>query len=259
VTTTVVKLGGSLLDDAALRGRALRVIAHAANAGDRMILVHGGGKRIDANLAAAGIPKRTHAGLRITDASTLDIVVGTLAGVVNKSVVGELSALGVPAFGLSGADDALLQCRIHPPIDGIDLGFVGQPARTNPHVLTMLLDAGYLPVTATIGITSEGQLLNVNADVAAAAIAAGIGAERLIFLTDVDGVRDGNGQVVPRIDAAGAATLVDSGVVTGGMRPKLDASIDALRRGVTSVVIAGPDQHASALIEGTGGTDVVAA
>lgn len=257
--TTVVKLGGSLLDDAVLRGRALRVIAESANAGDQIVVVHGGGKRIDANLAAAGIPKRTHAGLRITDAATLDIVVGTLARQVNKSLVGELAALDVAAFGLSGADDALLQCEIHPPIDGIDLGSVGRPVKTNPRLLSLLLDAGYLPVIASIGVGAHGNLLNVNADAAAAAIAAGIGAERLLFLTDVEGVRDGNGQVLSRIDAAGAATLVDSGAVTGGMRPKLHASIEALRRGVGSVVIAGPNEHASALTLGTGGTDVVAA
>jgi acetylglutamate kinase len=251
--TTLVKLGGSLLEDAALRAAALAAIARRVQAGDALVVVHGGGKRIDRDLAARGIPKRTHDGLRVTDEATLEVVVAALAGTVNKQLVLELAGHGVRAAGLSGADGGTVTAERHPAIDGVDLGHVGRVTGTRADALRALMQAGLLPVVAALAIGPEG-LLNVNADEAAAALAAGVGARRLVFLTDVEGVKDAHGRLLDRIDAAGAQALLASPAVQGGMRPKLRACLSALAAGVEEVVIAGPLSHGSVLAGGPGGS-----
>ncbi len=256
---TVVKLGGSLLEDRALRGAALEAVAAAVTAGQRLVLVHGGGKEIDRNLSALGIPKRTQGGLRVTDGATLDVVVAVLSGTVNKSLVGQLKERGVRAAGFSGADGETLWAEFHPPVDGVDLGFVGRVMRCDPALLSAVLGAGLLPVVASVALGREGVLLNVNADAAASALASGLKARRLVFLTDVPGVRDASGKVVERLTAASARDLLASTAVGGGMRPKLHACLEALAAGVSEVVIAGPDRHATVLSDGQGGTHLVAA
>lgn len=255
----VVKLGGSLLEDVALRASALESIAASWEDGADLVVVHGGGKRIDAALAARGIAKRTHRGLRITDAATLSTVVAVLAGDINKSLVGELHALGVAASGISGADGETLMAAIHPPLDGVDLGFVGLVSRANGTLVHAIAHTGFMPVVASLGIADDGTLLNVNADAAAAALAKALGASRLVFLTDVPGLLDADGSLVGTVTPKTAEELIESGVVTGGMQPKLRASIDALEGGVGEVVIAGPEHHHDALRVGKGGTHLVAA
>jgi acetylglutamate kinase len=248
----VIKLGGSLLDDAVRRQSTLSAIASRWNAGEQLIVVHGGGKHIDAALAASGIAKRTHAGLRITDDATLPVVVATLAGTVNKMLVVELSALGVRAAGVAGCDAGTLVADRHPMIDGVDLGHVGRISRTSRGLMTALLTQGILPVVSSLALNADGSgLLNVNADTAAAAIAAAVGARSLTYLTDVSGVLDGSGAVVAQIDAARAESLIASGLVRGGMLPKLEAALSALRGGVLRVSIGSPDTE--------GGTALVAA
>ena len=257
----VVKLGGSLLEDASLRAAALEAIAARFSADEDVVVVHGGGKRIDASLSRLGIPRRVHAGLRITDAVTLEAVVGALCGNVNKELVRELAALGARAVGISGADDGTLRADPHPAVDGVDLGFVGRVAAADTRVVRALLGAGVLPVVASIAAgPPAAPLLNVNADTAAAALALALRARRLVFLTDVEGLQDAEGRLVRELDASRIETLLTPGsAVTGGMLPKLRACLEALRGGVAEVVIAGPRRHRGALSHGKGGTRLVAA
>jgi acetylglutamate kinase len=259
VSLQVVKLGGSLLETPALREAALEAIAHARSRGARLVLVHGGGKKVDATLDALGIAKRTHAGLRVTDAATLEVVTGVLAGVVNKRLVADLGARGVPAAGVSGVDGGMLLAEPHPPLDGVDLGSVGRVIGAAPGLLLSLLQGGLLPVIAPVAVARNGRLLNVNADAAAASLAKALGAGRLVFLTDVEGLRDARGRVVPRLDREGAARLLGTDVIRDGMRPKIAACLDALAGGVAEILIAGPERHAAALERGRGGTRLVAA
>jgi acetylglutamate kinase len=257
----VVKLGGSLLEDDALRASALGRIASRWKAVGGVVVVHGGGKRVDAGLARLGIPRRVHAGLRITDAQTLDVVVGTLAGTVNKMLVRELEARGARATGISGADGKTLRAETHPPVDGVDLGYVGRVVATDTRIVRALLAAGALPVIASIASGPTGApLLNVNADAAAAALAVALGASRLVFLTDVEGLKGENGRLVREMRPEDARALLAAGrAVTGGMMPKLRACLDAVAGGIEEVVIAGPRRHRAALAGGKGGTRLVAA
>jgi len=231
----LIKLGGSLLDDAARREAALRAIVARWNAGEDVVLVHGGGKHIDAALAKLGIAKKTHAGLRVTDAATLDVVVSVLAGTVNKMLVSELAKLGVRAAGLSGADGATLVATKHPDLDGVDLGHVGQVTQANVTLIKAMLTYGTLPVISSIAAGPEGTLLNVNADSAAAALAVALRARSLRFITDVAGVLDANGDLVPRLGVSDTKTFIDN--VSGGMKPKLQAALTALVSGVGEIVI----------------------
>ena len=248
--TTVIKLGGSLLEDATRRAQALQEVVKRWKAGERVVVVHGGGKHIDAMLTKLGIAKRTHAGLRITDDATLPVVVATLAGIVNKSLVAELHAVGAEAAGIAGSDAGTLVAEMHPPIDGIDFGHVGRVTASHPALLQTMLASGYLPVVASIALGPNASLLNVNADSAAAAIAIALGAKTLHFITDVAGLLDANGNVVPHLAEADAEKFLASTVVSGGMRPKLEAALSALRAGVRSIGIG-------ELTEG--GTNLVAA
>jgi acetylglutamate kinase len=234
---TVIKLGGSLLDDAARRERALRVIVERWNRGESLVLVHGGGKHVDAALARRGIAKRTHAGLRVTDDATLDVVVSVLGGSVNKMLVAELTALGVRAAGISGCDGATLVAERHEPIDGVDLGHVGRVTGSNRALVRAMLTYGILPVVSTVAQGPHGSLLNVNADSGAAAIAVAHGASTLHFITDVAGLLDADGNVVPSLTALDAHALLASGAISGGMRPKLQAALTALASGVRSIAI----------------------
>ena len=243
----VIKLGGSLLEDAARRADVLRGVAKAWKRGEQLVLVHGGGKHIDAHLQRLGIPKKTHAGLRVTDDATLQVVIAVLGGIVNKMLVAELARLNIKAAGISGNDGGTLVADRHPHIDGVDLGNVGRVRSSDPTLIRAMLGAGILPVVSSVAAGPRGTLLNVNADSAAAAIAAGVGASSLVFLTDVAGLLDGKGVVVPSLDADDARALLATDVVSGGMRPKLEAALLALASGVTSIRI------------GEGGTSLVAA
>ncbi|HEV7486613.1 MAG TPA: acetylglutamate kinase [Thermoanaerobaculia bacterium] len=244
----VIKLGGSLLDDPVRRAEALNAIAAQWKRGEEIVIVHGGGKHVDANLKRLGIPKRTHAGLRVTDDETLDVVVATLAGSVNKMLVAELAAIGVRSAGISGCDASTLTAELHPPIDGIDLGHVGSVIGGDPTLLRAIVSYGILPVVSSVAEGPNGTLLNVNADSAAAAIAVSLGAEELIFITDVAGLLDARGNVVAQLHADEAEALLGTSVVTGGMRPKLQAALHALGSGVRRITIGEE-----------GGTNLVAA
>ena len=243
----VIKLGGSLLEDAPRRAEVLRGIAKAWKGGEQLVLVHGGGKHIDAMLKRLGIEKKTHAGLRVTDDATLEIVIAVLSGTVNKMLVSELAKIGVKAAGISGSDGGTLIADRHPHIDAVDLGNVGRVRKSDPTLIRSMIEAGFLPIVSSVAAGARGTLLNVNADTAAAAIAVGLNATSLVFLTDVAGLLDGNGEVVPSLHAKAARALLATDIVSGGMRPKLEAALQALACGVSSIRI------------GEGGTSLVAA
>ena len=242
----VIKLGGSLLDDAQRREATLRSIAAAWASGEEVVLVHGGGKHIDAALALRGIPKKTYAGLRVTDDETLEVVVSVLAGVVNKSLVAELTAIGVRAAGISGADAGTIFATRHEPINGVDLGHVGRVAASDKTLIQAMLTAGILPVISSVAQGPNGTLLNVNADTAACAIAQSLGAASLEFITDVAGLLDGAGNVVPKLTIRDAQSYLASDIVSGGMKPKLEAALHALASGVGSIHIGGGTQLVAA-------------
>lgn len=231
----LIKLGGSLLDDAARRNAALAEIVARWNAGEDVVLVHGGGKHIDAQLEKLGIAKKTHAGLRVTDDATLEVVVSVLGGTVNKMLVSELAKLGVRAAGISGSDGATLVAKQHPAIDGVELGHVGQVTGANVTLVKAMLTYGMLPVVSSIAEGPEGTLLNVNADSAAAALAVALQAKSLRFLTDVAGVLDADGALVPRLGVQDTKQFIEN--VSGGMKPKLQAALTALVSGVGEIVI----------------------
>lgn len=251
---TVIKLGGSTLG---AHDTSLRDIAAARRDGTPVVVVHGGGATISAWLARAGIEARFVRGLRVTDEASLEIVVAVLAGLVNKTLVAQLSALGAPAIGISGADSMLLQARRFDD----ELGFVGQVTRVNPYAIEELLRLGHLPVIAPIAVDPEGrQLLNTNADTAAGELAAALRAGRLVFLTDVEGVLDEQKRLLPSLTAAEARSLIETGTAGGGMIPKLEAAIRAATAGCATRIVDGTRERALArvLAGEDGGTTVVA-
>lgn len=238
----VLKLGGELLEEAAgfptIAARVARLAARAA-----LVVVHGGGREIDAALAAAGIRTERVDGLRVTDARTLEVVVGVLAGTINTRLVAAIRRAGAPAVGLTGADAAVATFRRAAPIvtvSGVtvDLGLVGQPVTDGrPRLLSDLLARGYVPVVACIGAARDGRLLNVNADTLAAHLAGAIGASRLVIAGGTAGVLDERGRTIPRLTVRQASALIRSGGADRGMVAKLQACRSALAHGVSDVVI----------------------
>lgn len=238
----VLKLGGELLEQPADAGRVASGIAALASRA-RLVVVHGGGKEIDAALATAGIPKIQVDGLRVTDPATLDVVVAVLGGAINTRLVAAVRKAGAPAVGLTGADAGVATVKVAAPFtsaagDTVSLGLVGSPvANGTPQLLTTLIKTGYVPVVACIGATKQGQLLNVNADTLAAHLAASLKAARLIIAGGTSGVLDGDGQTIAHLTSAGAARLIKQGTANAGMVAKLQACRAALRSGVKDVLI----------------------
>jgi acetylglutamate kinase len=240
----VVKLGGSTLG---AHDTSLGDIAAARREGREVVVVHGGGAAVSEWLARAGVEPRFERGLRVTDAATLDVVVAVLAGIVNKQLVAQLAALGAPAVGLSGADGMIVQARRYSD----ELGFVGRIERVNPFPLEELIRLGHLPVIAPIALEIESgraQLLNTNADTAAGEIAAALGAEQLIFLTDVAGVLDTSKRLLTNLNAAEVRALIASGVAEGGMVPKLEAAVRASAAGCATRIVDGTADGALAAV-----------
>ena len=235
--TIVVKFGGHAMVDPALTESFAADIALLRQVGMRPIVVHGGGPQIAAMLERLAVPTKAIDGLRVTDAATMEIVEMVLAGKINKDVVTALNKAGGTAVGLSGKDGRLLLAEKVQREDGVDLGFVGQPKHVNTAVIEAIRDAGLIPVIAPIGVDEDGQGYNINADTAAGAIAAALKAERLIMLTDVDGVKDSNGKLISEIRRPEIASLIKDGTVSGGMIPKLEMCAAAVTSGVGASVI----------------------
>src|SRR5262245_30837721 len=239
----VLKLGGELLEQPADLAQVARGITALAQRRS-LVVVHGGGREIDAALATAGIPKQQIDGLRVTDAQTLDVVVAVLAGAINTRLVAAIRGAGGHPVGLTGADAAVATVKRAAPITSVagatvDLGLVGAPINNGgPQLLTDLLARGYTPVVACIGSTRDGQLRNVNADTLASHLAAALGAKRLVIAGGTAGVLDEQGRTIARLTAREAAAMIRSGTANKGMVAKLEACRAALRKGVGDVLIA---------------------
>ncbi len=239
----VVKFGGELLEDAARLQVVTVSMARVAAQGTPLVVVHGGGKEIDAALKTAGIEKRHVDGLRITDEPTLDMVVSVLAGSVNTRLVASLNAAGCAAVGLTGADDGCGLSEAAPPhqtVDGriVDLGRVGIPSdAANVRLLTTLISGGFVPVLASIGVGGDGRLFNVNADTFAGHLASRLRARRLVIAGTTAGVLDESGATLPLLDPAAVDRLINDRTATAGMVAKLRACAHALAGGVDDVVI----------------------
>jgi acetylglutamate kinase len=231
----LVKLGGTLLDDPASRISLGRQIA-AAHAKASVVVVHGGGKQMTRFLTERGMESRFVGGLRVTTPEVVDAVLKVFAGSVNKQLVGALRAAGAPAAGLSGIDGGLAVAEQMNP----ELGAVGRIVSADARILDTLLGGGFMPVVACVAGGGAGAeaVFNVNADQMAVACAAAWKADRLLFLTDVPGVKRADGSVIPRLTPAAARELIRSGVATGGMQAKLESACAALAAGVREVRIA---------------------
>lgn len=243
---TVLKLGGELIEtDAKLKAMG-KVAASAAKKG-RLVVVHGGGREIDAALAQVGIPKRQVDGLRVTDPETLNIVVSVLAGSINTRFVAAINAAGGKAVGLTGADAGVAPVKKAAPHkatsgETVDLGMVGMPVPSkSPEVLETLCKAGYVPVIACVSASKDGQLFNVNADTLAGSLASRIKAKRLVIAGATAGVLDKRGQTIPRLNKTHIAKLVTSGTANAGMVAKLTACEAALTGASSVVIIDGRD------------------
>ena len=239
----VLKLGGELLEEAPRVKTIARAIASLARK-TPLVVVHGGGREIDAALAQAAIPKHQIDGLRITDEATLQVVVSVLAGSINTRLVAAINAAGASAVGLTGADAGVAPvkpARPHMATNGelVDLGLVGEPVRTAaPKLIKALCAKGFVPVVACVGASKDGKLYNVNADTLAGNLASRLHAKRLVFAGGTAGVLGHKGRTVPELDGAGIEKLVSSGTATHGMVAKLRACRIATDAGVREVWIA---------------------
>jgi acetylglutamate kinase len=241
----VVKYGGAAMLTEGARDSVMRDIVLLNQIGVRIVLVHGGGPEISDTLKQLGKETRFIDGLRYTDAETAEIACMVLAGKVNKSLVSLIHKAKGRAIGLCGVDDAMLRVK---KTDKADLGFVGDIVAVNVNAVRSALDGGLIPVIATVGVDENGQVYNINADTAAAEVAAALGAEALIMMTDVRGLlrdKDDPDSLIPEISADDIPGLVASGVISGGMLPKVDGLRAAIAHGLKeAVVIDGRVPHA---------------
>lgn len=243
--TIVVKIGGAALEDEAVLRKCARAIADLAQDGHRVAVVHGGGSALTRMLKRLGKQSEFVGGLRVTDAETRDVALMVLGGMVNKKTVAAIQAAGMPAVGFCGGDGMTFRAR-KKLVRGNDLGFVGEICFAEPCWIEALWRQGGIPVLASLALGADGEYYNVNADEMAAACAAACHANALIFLTDVPGVKNAAGAVIPWLSMKHADDLVAEAVVSGGMLPKLRACKQALQQGVGRVRIL-PASDAEAL------------
>lgn len=244
----VIKYGGNAMINEDLKDSVMKDIVLLSLIGVKVVLVHGGGPEITDMLGKIGKESRFVNGLRVTDKETVDVALMVLAGKVNKSLVNLIQNKGGSAIGLSGMDGHLIEAKAK----NEELGFVGDITRVNIKPILDIIDKGYIPVVSTVGCDNEGNIYNINADTAAAKIAGELGAESLISMTDISGIlRDKNNPstLIPVIDICDAPKLIKDGVINGGMIPKVECCISAIRWGVKRVfIIDGRIPH-SILIE----------
>ena len=241
-STIVVKIGGAALDDLSLRERFVEDIVLLSWVGLRVVVVHGGGVQVSAHLERLGIDATFVGGLRVTDAASLEVVEMVLGGSLNKELVRLVQRLGGRAVGITGKDGGLVRARKLE--GGPDLGLVGEVAHVDRRVLDRLLP-DFIPIVAPLASDGHGQTYNVNADPFAAALAMELGAEKLVLLTDVPGVADKEDRLIPSLSPDEAQQLIDAGVISGGMIPKVQNALAALEGGVSKVhIIDGRQEHA---------------
>lgn len=250
-TRAVIKYGGAAMIDPALKRSFAQDVTLLQSAGLRPVIVHGGGPEITRTLDRMGQKSEFFEGQRITGAEDVRIVEMVLTGRVNTEIVGTLNTLGTTAVGLSGKDARMLQARkIEPKPGKPDLGFVGDVERVNAEVLEMFLDRSFLPVVSPVGWGVDGSSYNINADVAAAAIAVAVKAKKLIFLTDVPGILDENGKLMTELRADDLRGRLQEGrAVKGGMQVKANAILRALEGGVEAVHVVDGRQPHSVVVE----------
>ena len=232
----VVKYGGNAMISQELKEQVMEDIVLLHLIGVKIVLVHGGGPEITDTLKKLGKESVFHNGLRVTDKETVDVVQMVLAGKINKSLVNLLEAKGGSAIGLSGIDGHMIDAEMKDE----NLGFVGKIKDVDVKPITDLLEHNYIPVVSTVGCDKEGNVYNINADTAAARIAGAMKAERLFTMTDIEGIlrdKDDHTSIIPCIDLKEAAELFDSGIISGGMIPKVECCIDAINHGVKKVTI----------------------
>jgi acetylglutamate kinase len=235
--TVVVKYGGAAMKDSALKDRVIRDLVFMSCVGIRPVLVHGGGPEINSWLGKIGIEPQFKDGLRVTDAATMDVVEMVLVGRVNKEIVSLINQAGGSAVGLCGKDGNLIVAR---PDGREGIGFVGEVSNVNVDILTSLVSSGYIPVVSSVAADENGQAYNINADTVAGEIAAALGAEKLILLTDTPGLlkdfKDPS-TLFRKLDISSARALIDDGTVSGGMIPKLSCCVRSLAQGVKAAHI----------------------
>jgi acetylglutamate kinase len=250
--TIVVKYGGSAMADDDTVESILMDITLLKFVGMHPIIVHGGGVAVNQMLEKLNVTPRFHKGLRITDDDTIDVAAMVLIGQVNTNLVSILNKLGAPAIGLSGLSAKLIEAEKNPPLDGVDLGHVGRITHINAKFLDSLMRLDYIPVVAPIGIGPDGEKYNINADTAAGEIAAAVKAEKIVFMTDVDGIQKDPKDpktLISRFAAGQAQELIEKGIVGGGMLPKLQACLRAVESGVDRAHIINGNISHSLLLE----------
>jgi acetylglutamate kinase len=256
-TTVVVKYGGSAMVSPELKILFAEDMVFLKYLGINPVIVHGGGPQIGAVMERMGLKARFIDGHRVTDEETMDIVEMVLAGKVNKEIVTNIQRAGGLAVGLSGKDGFLLRSRkkrlkkVHPESQApeiIDIGLVGEVTSVNPDVIRSLEAGGFIPVISPVGVGPDHETHNINADTVAAEVAAALCAQKLIYLTDSEGVLDGKGELVPRLDGKTARKLIRGGVIKGGMLPKVTHALRALEGGVKQThIIDGRLEHVALL------------
>jgi len=252
--TVVVKYGGHAMVDEQLKRDFARDITLLKFIGLNPVVVHGGGPQISSVLKQMGIQSTFVKGMRLTDAATMDVVEMVLGGKVNKAIVTQINQQGGKAVGLSGKDGGLIQAKKlkilyqdnrNKPPEIIDPGLVGEVTHISPDIIHTLAGHGFIPIIAPVGVGKSGETFNINADLVACKIAIALSAGRLIFLTDVDGVLDGDGRLISSVDAATIAKMIEDNAISGGMIPKIECALEALRHGVEKVpIINGTKRHA---------------
>jgi acetylglutamate kinase len=230
----LIKIGGSLLDSPESRQRLAAEIGQAVRRGLKGVVVHGGGKQMTRFLEERGVESRFVNGLRVTTPEVLDAVLKVFAGSVNQELVAAFVANDVQAVGLTGMDGLLTEAKQM----SAELGFVGKPVRSDERLLNLLIENGYLPVVACVAGDRRGQFYNVNADQMAASVASAVPVDKLLFLTDVNGVWGKEKVIYPTITIDKCKNLIEQGIADGGMHAKLEAAMEALHSGVSEVVIA---------------------
>ena len=247
--TLVIKYGGAAMEKADLKEQFARDVLLLRLIGIRPVIVHGGGPQIGALMKRLGKEPHFVGGMRVTDPETMEIVEMMLGGKINKEIVGLINMHGAHAVGLSGKDGNLLRARrrLHRMPDGsaVDIGLVGEVETVNGDMIRLLVEAGFIPVIAPIGVGAEGETYNINADLVAGDVAAALRAEKLIHLTDVQGINGQDGKLISRLTRREAERLIESGVIDGGMLPKVESSLKAIQGGAAKAhIIDGRIAHA---------------
>ena len=247
--TIVIKYGGAAMKDGSLKAKVINDVVFLACVGVRPVVVHGGGPEINTWLQKLNIKPAFKDGLRVTDAATMDVVEMVLAGRVNKELVSLITRAGASAVGLCGKDGSMIQAR---PVGKEGVGFVGEVTNVNTKLIETLVEAGYVPVISSVAADEDGQAYNINADTVAGEIAAALQAEKLILLTDTPGIMHDfhdPSSLIKKLDIQKARELIDEGIVSGGMIPKVNCCVRSLSQGVRAAHVLDGRMPHSLLLE----------